>query len=238
MSAQEEIAELQRLQVADVERERVIRDAAFLNAPGFALIEDIAGFPAAPLTLYDCNILRMMGSPFMPPFATPGPIELAGFLWIVNPDYLPGKSPEALRRREKFFATCRVFVKPTEPIFGLTYRIKRWERRAGEALEIFTRTVAAAREYMMEALQDRPPADEGGNGPDYYSDFCHVAAALMRNYPGLDYDRIQRLPTKIIYQFLKEIREHNALSAGQPVILWNQSDNRFDRILEILNTRN
>lgn len=238
MSVQEQIAELQRLQVVDVERERVIRDAAFLNVPGFALNENIAGYPAAPLTLYHCNILRMMGSPFMLPFATPGPIELAAFLWVVNPNYIPGRGEEALLRREAFMATCRRFVQPAQPVFGITWALKRWQRRAGAALNIFTQTVSAAREYMTEALQDRPPAEGGNGGPDYYSDFCHIAAALMRNYPGLAYERIQQLPTKVIYQFLKEIREYNSLMAGKTPIMWNESDNRYDQILELLNKRN
>src|SRR5690348_13668803 len=115
MSVEEQIAELQRRQVADVERERIVRDAAFLNAPGFVLHENIAGYPAMPLTLYHCNILRMMGSPLMLPFDTPGPVELAAFLWIVNPGYIPGRSAKALRRRARFMETCRCFVQPAQP---------------------------------------------------------------------------------------------------------------------------
>jgi len=232
MEIREQIEEIERQRLADVERERVIRDAAFLGLR----VEVIAGFPAAPLTLRHCNMLRLMGSPFMPPFDTPGPSELASFLWVVNPGFILGNHREAVRARNAFFKTCRVFVKPAEPIFGLTYRIKRWEKRAGQALDIFTRTVTAARSYMEEALQDRPPMEGGAGGPDYYSDFCHISAALMRSYPGLDYEMIQRLPVKVIYQFLKEIREHNALSAGETPVLWNTSDSQYDRILELLNT--
>jgi len=232
MTIREEIQAIERQRLADVERESVVRDAAFL---GLAF-EDIAGYPAVPLTLRHCNLLRLIGSPFMPPFGTPGPQELAAFLWVVNPGFIPGNSRQAIRARNRFFAGCRVFVKPASPIFGLTYRMKAWEKRAGAALEIFARTVAAARSYMDDAFQDRPPVAEGNNGPDYYSDFCHIAAALMRNYAGLRYETIQRLPVKIIYQFLKEIREHNALSAGEMPVLWNGSDNQYDRILELLNS--
>lgn len=230
MTLREEIEAIEKQRLADVERERVLRDGAFLG-----LNEDIAGYPAAPLTLYHCNLLRMMNSPFMPPFDTPGPEDLAAFLWVVNPGFVPGTHPKAIRARRAFFETCRVFVKPAEPIFGLTYRIKKWEARAAEALQNFTEVVTAAREYMDDALQDRPPA-EGPSGPDYYSDFGHIAASLMRHYHGLDYDRIWKLPTKVVYQFLKEIREHNALSAGETPVMWTPSDNQFDRILELLNT--
>jgi len=234
MTLREEIAAIEKQRLADVERERVIRDAAFLGLK----TEDIAGYPAVPLTLRHCNILRLMGSPFMPPFNTPGPQDLAAFLWVVNPWFTPGNSLWADWKRCRFLKTCRVFVKPAPPAFGLTYRIKRWEVRAGLALDTFVRTVTAARSYMEEALQDRPALNDGPSGPDYYSDFCHIAAALMRNYPGLNYELIQRLPMKLIYQFLKEIREHNALSVGETPVLWNRSDEQFDRILEKLNSNN
>jgi hypothetical protein len=232
MSIRDQIREIERQRLADVERERIVRDAAFL---GLAT-ERIAGYPAAALTLRHCNLLRLMGSPFMPPFETPGPKQLAAFLWVVNPGFIAGTDRKAIRARDRFFKTCRVFVKPSPPIFGLTYKIKRWEAQAGEALKHFTEVVTAARAYMEEALQDRPPSDGGNNGPDYYSDFCHIAGALMRNYHGLSYELIQRLPVKVIYQFLKEIREHNALSAGDTPVMWNGSDMQFDRILELLNT--
>src|SRR6185312_10520130 len=235
MTLREEIQEIEAQRIKDVERERIIRDAAFLGLQ----TEDIAGYPAVPLTLRHCNILRLKGSPFMPPFETPGPDELATFLWVVNPGFIPGNHKEAVRARNRFFKTCHVFFKPVDPIFGLTFRIKRWERRVGAALDIFTRTVTAARSYMESSLMDRPPSSaDGSSSIEYYSDFCHVAGSLMRNYPGLNYELIQRLPTKVIYQFLKEVREHNALSAGDTPVMWNGSDNQYDRILELLNTRN
>lgn len=234
MSLREKVEEIEKQRLQDVDRERVLRDCAFLGLT----TEDIAGYPAAPLTLRHCNILRLKGSSFMPPFGTPGPTDLAEFLWIVNPGFIPGNHGHAVRAKNRFLATCRVFVKPAEPIFGLTYRIKKWEARAGAALDIFTRTVTAAREYMETSLMDRPPSADGPSGPDYYSDFCHIAGALMRNYHGLNYDQIQLLPVKVIYQFLKEIREHNACSAGETPVMWNPSDEQYDRILEMLNTPN
>lgn len=237
MELAEQIAELQRQRDRDIARERVVQDASFLHSDRFALNERIGAYEAAPLTLFHCNLLRMMGSPFMPPFETPGPDELAAFLWVVNPKFIPGNGREAERRRNRFLKTCRVFVKPAEPIFGLTYRVKRWQARAGEALSIFTQTVAAAREYMSEALQDRPEASAAGGELSYYSDFCHIAANLMRNYPGMEYRQIQFLPVKVVYQFLKEIREHAAVEAGQPPILWGKGDEANDKILELLNTR-
>jgi hypothetical protein len=180
----------------------------------------------------------MMGSPFMPPFATPGPAELAAFLWVVNPGFIAGTTREATAARDRFLKTCRVFVKPAQPALLLTYRLHRWEKQAGVALGVFTRTVAAARAYMEEALQDKPPSEGGGSGPDYYSDFCHISAALMRNYPGMAHEQIQSLPLKVLYQFLKEIREQNAAMSGQTAVLWNGSDEKADKILELLNTRN
>jgi hypothetical protein len=240
MSVAEQIAELDRQRALAVERERVSRDAVFLHRPDFPLNENIAGYTAAPMTLFHCNLLRMMGSPFMPPFTTPGPDELAAFLWVVNPGFIPGNSWKAARARNKFLKTCRVFVKPAEPALGLTYRIKKWETQAAEALSIFTRTVMAAREYVKEAMQDKPmPASVNGiPGQDYYSDFCWMAAALMRHYHGLRYEQIQFLPLKVVYQFLKEIKEYNAAMNGEQAAMWNGSDEFMDRALGLLNQKN
>lgn len=238
MTLTEEIAELQREMPAAVEHERLVQDAAFLHSARFPFNESIAGYPAAPLSLFHCNVLRMMGSPFLSPFKTPGPGELAAFLWVVHPEFIPGHGKAAVRRRNAFFKTCRKFVQPAQPVLGTTWAMQRWEKRAGEALDIFTRTLTAAREYVAEAMQDKPVANGEAGGPDYYSDFCHIAAALMRNYPGMDYERIQFMPAKVVYQFLKEIRERSAAEVGEPALLWNASDDISDRILELINKKN
>lgn len=202
------------------------------------MVEDVAGYAAAPLSLYHCNLLRLMGSPFLPPFRTPGPGELAAFLWVVNPKFIPGRDRTATHARAAFMKTCRRFVKPAEPALGITWSMNRWERRAGEALDIFIRTVTAARQYVTDALRDRPGNEGGVEAVSYYSDFCHIAAALMRNYRGLDFDRVQFLPTKIVFQFLKEIREHNALEQGQAPAVWGPEDDAIDEILALLNRGN
>jgi hypothetical protein len=240
MSEQDQIAELLQQRDAVDNPIMEIRDAAFLHSDRFPLNEKIAGYPAAPLNLFHYNLLRMMGSPFLPPFATPGPDALAAFLWVVNPGFIPGTGKKATRARRRFLKTCQCFVKPAFPVWGTSYAIKKWERRAGQALDLFTRTVTAAREYVREALEDRPPAGEGGDEISYYSDFCQIAGSLMRNYPGLRYREIMFLPLKVVCQFQKEIREHNAAQAGEPALLWNRSDDVNDKILELINrsTRN
>lgn len=235
-----QIEELHRQRDLAVEGERVSRDASFLHSAEFPVVETIAGYPAAPLTLFHCNLLRMINSPFLPPFGTPGPAELSAFLWVVNPGFIPGNSRRALRARDRFLKSCRVFVKPAQPAFGLTYRIKHWEAQAATALDVFIRTLNAARDYVNEALQDKPPAvpTDITQRPDYYSDFCYIAAQLMRHYKGIQYERIQFLPLKVVYQLLKEIKDHNAAKNGETALLWNRSDEMIDRALELLNQQN
>jgi hypothetical protein len=233
-----QIAELEQQGEVAAARERVVQDSAFLHTAAFPLNERIGDYLAAPLTLFKCNVLRMMSSPLMPPFDTPGPDELAAFLWVVSPQFMPGTGRQARRRRKAFLKTCRQFVKPAQPVFLTRRRHEKWERQAAEALAIFARTVAAAREYMVEAFMDRPESG-GGEGESYYSDFCHISATLMRSYHGaIHFSEVPHLPLKVIYQFLKEIREHSALEAGETPTLWNAQDSARDKILELLNQPN
>lgn len=236
MDIQDKIRALHQERAQAWEKERIVRDAAFIHSVRVPLPEDIAGFPAGPLTMFHCNLLRLMDSPLMPPFETPNPDQLAAFLWVVNPGFVPGRSRAARRARRRFLKTCRAFLQPGSPIFETRRAVRRWRAQTSLALAAYTRTVVAAREYVRESMQDKSAASGGViNQPDYYSDFCWIAARLMRHYSGIAYGEIQQMPLKVIYQFLKEIQEYEAQLAGQPAMLSNDSDRFTDEVLALLN---
>ncbi len=207
--------------VAAVERERVIRAVAEVSG-----YETIAGFKVKPMTLFHYLALRdVMESPMLPPFTSPTPVELAAFLWLLSPGYnREGKG------RERFLKTCRAFVVPT----GL-FSSPRRRRRASDR---FAKTVAAAREYVEEALMDRPGAARSGGGePDYYCDSVALCATLAREY-GWSRESVMAMPMKILFQHLKEIKEYRAAVHGQPVLMGNPSDGIKSAYLEQANRRN
>jgi hypothetical protein len=234
-SLAQEIDALEQKRLVAIEQEKINRDAAFLHSAKFPLNEHIEGFEAAPFCPFHSNLLMMMNSPFMPPFETPAPGDLAAFLWVVNP-----KFSRSEWTKRKFFKSCRSFFPPSPPIFKTKFMLWRHEQQSARALVRMTKVVIAAREYVMAALNDRPPARgiTGLEEPVYYSDFCSIAAVLMRNYHGLDYERIQFMPWKVIYQFLKEVREYAAAGAGENPLLWNGSDRYIDEQLALLNRKN
>jgi len=231
----DQVAALHEKRRTAIQSERIARDAAFLHSSRFPLHENIAGFKALPLNLFHCNLLRMINSPFMPPFETPAPVQLANFLWVLNPDFTRENSPA----KQLHFKGCRKFMEPRFPFFKNRWTIKCWERQAAAALLEFTKVVIAARQFIEESFNDRSPVvrANGIEDPDYYSDFCSINATLMRAYPGLIYEQIQFLPLKVVYQFLKEIQDHTARMNGQPALLWNSSDRYTDEVLAILNQR-
>lgn len=241
-----EIERLEQKRFEAIAAEKVSREAAFLHSEKFPLHENIAGFPAVPLCLFHCDLLRMMSSPFMPPFDTPTPRQTADFLWVVSPGF--NRKSSGLGRFWKWlhYRKCRKFDSIAPKILALTPENNRlarrfWENRWGTALARHTIAVVAIREFVNEAFNDRPSphaSADGINEPDYYSDFAAIAATLMRNYHGLDYHEIMFMPMKVIYQFLKEIHEHAAATAGQPALLENGSDRFIDAQLALLNQRN
>lgn len=241
-------AEIQRLEqkrIAAIATEKIRREAAFLHTERFPLHENIAGFPAVPLCLFHCDLLRMMDSPFMPPFNTPLPKQMADFLWVISPAFNRDVSGPGARAKKAHYRRCKKFYSVAPEVLAnrfVKWRWLRgyWERDWGKALAEQAIVVMAIREFIAEALADRPPPRADGlfEEPDYYSDFTGLAAVLMRNYHGLTYEQIKFMPLKEIYQFLKEIHEHQAAHNGQPALLENGSDDVVDEQLELLNQRN
>lgn len=237
----EQVAALHEKRRAAIQSERIARDAAFLHSSRFPLHENIAGFKALPLNLFHCNALRMMDSPFMPPFETPTPKQTAEFLWVVSPEFSLGKSWKKSRHFShcKKFDSCALQILQNKFVKAEFLR-KFWERNYGAAIIRHTHAVISARKYVEDAFNDRPPAVNinGLEEPEFYSDFCQISGVLMREYHGLNYEQIQFMPLKVIYQLLKEIQDHASRVIGQPALLWNGSDRYVDEILAILNRRN
>lgn len=188
-----------------VEREQLVRCAALLRLP-----EKINGFTVMPMTLNHYSILRIAGSPFLPPFRAPNYAELAAFLWVLNPGYCLDK-----KKRDKFLKTCRMFRPPK-------YGFRREARLVNSMLRL-AETAQAAQSYVAETFQDRPPAVSDGIQPvEYYADEISVVATLSREY-GWSPEDIANMPLKVVFQYLKEICEHHAAMNGKPAMLCNPS---------------
>lgn len=188
-----------------IQREAMIRDAAFLGVN-----ESIAGFDAAPLTLRRWLILRVIESPFI--FGgTPTPVDLAQFLWVVNPDYNPSGVG-----RQRFLKQCaKRFMPPAEPVFFAT---KRWRRRVAEKIIEASKVIVAARKYVEESFIDRPGSSPGYNAP-MYSDAAGICSRMAKDY-GFDDNATLDKPLKRIFEYMKR---EDAIK-GVPVSRW---DDRF-----------
>lgn len=159
--------------------------------------ENLNGFECLPFTLRHFLLLKIARSPLLFTDEVPTLGELIQFLWAISPKYCVNR-----RKKKRFEKFCRFLNEPQN----------------------FAITVDAAKEYIQEAFQDRPPQPAFGmSGPDYYSDGVSIIAPLAREY-GWTCEMILNMPLKLSFQFLKEIREHIYASHGQTPLMWNPSD--------------
>ena len=178
-----------------------------------SLIETVEGFQLLPMTLRHYSALRLAGSPFLPPFATPGPEAIAQFLWALSP---------SRRLRWLFLRRCRKFA-----------------RESPRSILLRIRLVKKLRDFVEVTMADRPPrtVSDGIPEPEYYCDECSIVSAIARDR-GWSELEIMEMPLRRIFQYLKEIREHNALRAGVPPMLCNRSEEVADKYLGEINRRN
>jgi len=204
-----------------------LRSIAFQDVP-----ERIGPFTVRPLTLRHYGIMRLMGSPFLIPFRTPTGAEVAALLWLLSPQFTPGNSPA----RRRHIKACRCFQTPPQPLFNTRRAVARWEARSIAAAALQAPLVKAGREYMEDALIDRPPAGSGPRQePDYYCDETSIVATLARNYGWNEAD-ILDMPLKRIFQYLKECRENFSLTElKQKPVMWNPTDRIRREYLEQIN---
>jgi hypothetical protein len=193
-----------------VQKERLIRDAAFLALP-----ETVAGFELRQMTLRDSLVLTITRNPIMFKM-TPDGLELATFLWFMSTDYtLDG------RAMRKFLKRCRSFQKPAPPLFHTRRLLRRWEANVALKAGIWADTVAAVKEYIAETFQDRPGGKTvNGYSPSYYSDACFLCGGMARNY-SRKFEDTMAMPLKQIWQFIAELKDSNGVTRAS---LGNPSD--------------
>ena len=220
------------LNVAElVAHERLVRHAACL---GFN--ERVGDFRVVPLTLTKWTALTIMRSPYLPPFQTPTAGDTLALLWILSPEYLPEADPQCRARRRKFYQQKFPFIPPPAPFFWRTWRaLGKYEIAKARAQNAHARIMFQLQDYIIETLQDAPAGQAApGPVPEYYCDAIAIATSLARAYGG-GLQQYFEMPMKVLFQAMKENREHHQIKAGQPVVLGNPSDAAADAELEAAN---
>lgn len=178
--------------------EAVIQERLVRDVALLGLPESIGAFEVRSMTFEDYIALRICNSPFIPPWHGCTRTETASFLWLLAPT--PRRDQKSRARFMKRF------------------------RNLTATPEQFALTVKAAFEYVRETFQDRPALEETMiPEASYYSDIVTVIANLAREY-GWDYRACLKLPLKVGFQCLKEIRDVRCAMGGQRAILGNPSD--------------
>lgn len=189
-------------------RERFLRDSAFLG-----VTETVGGFELKPLTLRHYLLLRILRSPLLYD-ETPSPVELAQFLWSVSAEY--STDPKA---RKRFLKRCRKFTPPAPP---LLWESKRWRSRFNAALLEMAKCLTETREYISEAMMDRPPSRIGGGfAPDYYSEVAWWVGLFEHRYTA---DQLLDMPLKALFQYLQEYKDRKGSMGQHRPTLFNPSD--------------
>lgn len=204
-----------------VERERLIRDSAFLE-----LSEDIAGFEVRPMTLRHYLVLRLAGSPFIREDfqGDVTPEHVAVFLWLLSPKW----TVENSRHKRRLLRRCRRFCQPSLPWFPTQRTIARWGGRSTAANERLAAAVKAIRGFVSETMLDRPPSAKGYSA-SYYSDVCFWWGFLGRSGYPMTRDQCLDTPLKILFQCLRETTE------AEGGALSNRSDGKKAEYLQRLN---
>jgi hypothetical protein len=196
--------------LAAIIRERVVRDASFLG-----LTESIGPFEAVPMTLRHWMLLRMDGNPLVRQgdgVSAPTPDQLRDFLWILNPQFSPAGPETKVQAKAKraFFKRCRkVFYPPRYLALWNTSRARaRHVRKLAKRQSVAAAIIDAAKAYVAETMQDRPPQQGSMRfDPDYYSDAAFFCARFGREF-GWTQEETLSTPMKRIWQYLNEMRRH------------------------------
>ena len=216
----------------DIRHERLVRHAACVG-----ITETVAGFELMPMNLVHWTRLRIMRSPYLPPFRTPDHGDTIAFLWMLSPEYVAGNSAEARAARKKFFLQRFDFVPrlPSWYAFTLSARARQLLHEA-ECLKRHAVIVHQLREYVADTMLDAPAGETttGIPAPEYYCDAVAICCRLAREFGG-GLQHYPRLPLKLLFQAMKEAREHSYLEAGKTPVMFNRSDAHDDADLERIN---
>lgn len=201
--------------------ERTVRDASFLG-----ITESVGPFEVLPMTLRHWMVLRVMGSPLLKPASldgssTPTPDGLRDFLWLLSPQFDPARHSRA---KTAFCKRCEALFYP--PRYLALWNTERARRRhiarCEDKLAVAAQIIHAARAYVAETMQDRPPVIQSlihGFEADYFSDAAFFCARFGREY-GWSQEETLNTPLKRIFQYLTEMKQHH----GSKVPMCNPSD--------------
>lgn len=202
-----------------VEREQLIRNAAFLPAS-----ESIGPFEAVPFTLQHYIALRVIKSPFVIG-GTPTEADAAVFLWQVSPDYSADNSG-----KRNHLKLCRWFAQPMAPFFRTSRRMKNYLTVCDLRLRRFVEIIRAIQEYLAESEMDWP-ATSGERGPAYWSDAANLCATFGAAY-GWTVQETMGTPLKVLFQLLKIIDAKDKSQANKIPVMFNPSDRERAQWLE------
>lgn len=198
-----------------VHRERLNRDAAFLNVP-----LDVAGFDVAPITLRKYLLLKVTGSSFLTG-ETPTPCDVISFLWLMHPGYVVTIKPFQVKAYQGIVRRSLAFMAPEVPRFKNRFTARSYERKLRNSLIALTKIVIAIRSFVDEQLQDYPAKSGNvrGEAPSYYSNAAYLCGLFGKNFGWTD-DYVLDCPMPRILQYLNFIRQANGSNAP----LFNPSD--------------
>ena len=207
-----------------VERERLIRDTAYLPVS-----ERIGPFEVRAMTLRDYLVLRLTGSPFI----CGGPRDsdaIASFLWLLAPDYAPGN----LQGKRRVERACRGYAMPAAPRVHLPWLMRRRARAGARAAMACASMLGLIEEYVQETVQDRPATSSGEEGASYFSEAAGLIDTFAAEYGWSD-EVVLGMPLKRLFQQLKIIGARRRAANGRAAMMFNPSDAVRGRLLEALN---
>lgn len=199
-----------------VERERFVRDSAFLNVP-----EVIGPFEVRPMTLRHYLALMAIKSPFVTAGPPPAERDAFIFLWQLSPVY----SPADVRAKRRFYRRCqRAFIAPRPPLIHLPWLMWSWRRIYQQRKDAMLEILAGIHVMVGESLQDMPPS-RPSNGPSksYYSPAAGICHEICSAY-GWAADYVLDMPLKQSLQFLKIIDAGHRSTPKLPAVMFNPSD--------------
>lgn len=193
-------------------KERKIRDASFLG-----ITEAIGPFEVQPLTLRHWIVLRMMQNPLLFD-GTPTPNDLLNFFWLLSPRFTIGNS---IRKRWFKWHCRRMFFPQRYLALWNTKRARaRFERKRIRRLTVAAKLIDKSKEFLNEALQDRPPIPKTlGFDAEYFSDGAYFCAVFGREF-GWSQEDVLNTPIKRLFQYINEMKHYHR----SPVPLCNPSD--------------
>ncbi len=158
-------------------------------------------------------------------------MELAAFLWALNPGYSTGNNSG----RNKFMRDCRKrFFPPSIPRWKNLWT-GYWFCQRQKAIEIeAAKIIDAAIAYISEAFMDKGGSKSSGkNVMDYYSDASFICVRIAQE-TGWSDEVILDMPLKRVFQYFNVLKKYH----NPNVPLFNPSDRILGELAANLNSKN